>query len=316
MMDVSIALATYRGADHLREQLDSLAAQTELPAELVVSDDNSPDDTLAILGDFARGAPFEVRILPKHDRLGFSDNFLHAAEHCRSPLIMFCDQDDKWLPHKLASSRRRLAQDDAAIVLHTLTLADIQMHPFGHLTQGITQSATYEALEIEPYLCGYGNTMMFRSELLRMVSRSQRPPCDGRILSHDTWIYTLAAATGRVSHMSESCILYRQGENISKLDTRTRAQRIRDVLTFDAAGYRDRAEFSRRMATIFDSIGEQAAAERYREREQAALLRLEAFGAPSMRGRLKACLKIGERRPLPAAKNLLLGVIGLGMQKS
>jgi len=315
-MEVSIALATYKGGKHLRQQLDSIAAQTELPAELVVSDDNSPDDTLAVLRDFAANAPFQVRILPPHERLGFSDNFLHAAEHCRSPLMMFCDQDDVWLPQKLAISRRRLLHDNSAIVLHTLTLTDMEMRPFGHLSQGIERTDTYEPLELEPYLCGYGNSMMFRSELLRLVPRALRPPCDGRVLSHDTWVYILAAALGRVSHMAESYVLYRQGGNISQLDNRSRWRRLKDVATFDASGHSARAAFNGAMAAIFDGIGEKAAAERYRQRLRTALLRLDLFAAPSLRERLRCFREIAESRPLPAAKNLVLGVMGLGFRKA
>ena len=47
-LSVSIAMTTFNGAIHLREQLDSLAAQRLLPAELVIGDDGSTDDTLAI----------------------------------------------------------------------------------------------------------------------------------------------------------------------------------------------------------------------------------------------------------------------------
>ena len=49
MQKVSIALATYNGETYIREQLDSLATQTRLPDELVVSDDGSDDQTLPIV---------------------------------------------------------------------------------------------------------------------------------------------------------------------------------------------------------------------------------------------------------------------------
>ena len=46
---VSIALATYNGAAYLPAQLDSFLAQTRLPDELVVGDDNSRDETVALI---------------------------------------------------------------------------------------------------------------------------------------------------------------------------------------------------------------------------------------------------------------------------
>ena len=61
---VSIAMTTYNGARYLAEQLDSFAAQTRLPDQLVVGDDGSTDATAAILADFAASAPFPRRFVP------------------------------------------------------------------------------------------------------------------------------------------------------------------------------------------------------------------------------------------------------------
>ena len=61
-MKISIAMATYNGERFIREQLNSLAAQTRLPDELVVVDDGSVDRTLEILEQFKRKAAFAVRI--------------------------------------------------------------------------------------------------------------------------------------------------------------------------------------------------------------------------------------------------------------
>ena len=60
-LSVSVAMATYNGAAYLARQLDDLAAQSILPAELVICDDGSTDNTLAILERFAITAPFAVR---------------------------------------------------------------------------------------------------------------------------------------------------------------------------------------------------------------------------------------------------------------
>jgi len=61
-MNLSIALATYNGAAYLKEQLESFAAQTRTPDELVISDDQSTDDTLRLIEEFAATARFPVRL--------------------------------------------------------------------------------------------------------------------------------------------------------------------------------------------------------------------------------------------------------------
>ena len=71
MTSVSVAMATFNGARYIRRQLDSPAAQSELPAELVVTDDGSTDGTLDVVEDFARAAPFPVSIRKNPTGLGY-----------------------------------------------------------------------------------------------------------------------------------------------------------------------------------------------------------------------------------------------------
>src|SRR5690348_8403095 len=95
-LSISVAMATYNGARYIREQLDDLAAQTRLPAEVVVCDDESSDGTVAILEHFAASAPFPVHIHRNSERLGYRANFMKCASLCSSDLVAFCDQDDRW----------------------------------------------------------------------------------------------------------------------------------------------------------------------------------------------------------------------------
>ena len=118
MRSVSVAMATYNGARHIQKQLDSLAAQSYLPAELVISDDRSEDDTLAIIQDFAESAPFPVALHVNSDRLGYRRNFMKAASLSRSELIAFCDQDDRWYPHKLAVIVEAFARPEVLLAYH------------------------------------------------------------------------------------------------------------------------------------------------------------------------------------------------------
>ena len=70
MKRVSIALAAYNGQRYIREQLDSFAAQTRLPDQLIVCDDGSNDRTVVIAEEFAAGAPFPVTLTRNPKRLG------------------------------------------------------------------------------------------------------------------------------------------------------------------------------------------------------------------------------------------------------
>lgn len=100
-MRISIAMATYNGEKYLQEQLDSFLSQTRLPDELVISDDCSTDSTMQILHDFAKSAPFEVKIYQNEHNLGFVHNFENALKQTSGDIIFLSDQDDVWFPNKI-----------------------------------------------------------------------------------------------------------------------------------------------------------------------------------------------------------------------
>jgi glycosyltransferase involved in cell wall biosynthesis len=95
-------MAAYNGEKFLEQQLQSLSKQTRLPAALIVCDDTSSDATADIIKRFSETAPFPVKLVVNEQRLGWRGNFLKSASLCASEYIAFCDQDDIWLPEKLA----------------------------------------------------------------------------------------------------------------------------------------------------------------------------------------------------------------------
>src|SRR5579875_4103543 len=70
----SVAMCTYNGEAFVREQLESILRQTQLPDEIVISDDCSQDRTLEIVRETLAGCPFSVRILQNPENLGFIKN--------------------------------------------------------------------------------------------------------------------------------------------------------------------------------------------------------------------------------------------------
>ena len=113
-----ILLATYNGQDFLHEQLRSLRNQTDVNWVLVVRDDHSTDATPEVIDAFARSCPpgQVVRVPSGEKRLGAVGNFVTLLR--KAPLgtrYAFCDQDDVWLPDKLARASRLLDCHDPNI---------------------------------------------------------------------------------------------------------------------------------------------------------------------------------------------------------
>lgn len=235
---VSIAMTTYNGARYLSEQLDSFAAQTRLPDELVVGDDGSTDATTAILADFAAQAPFPVRVTVNPAQSGFARNFIETALRCRGDVILLSDQDDRWEPTKLATMVDHLAAHPACwIALHDAALIDGEGRPIG-LTMGdqIMAAGGDPALDLVAGCC-----MAIDARLARLYD----PPPPTR--THDAWLTAVADLLGLRSWVPEPLIAYRRhGANasvsyMSQLNRTSRWQRALDRLAKARAEPVDRA---------------------------------------------------------------------------
>jgi glycosyltransferase involved in cell wall biosynthesis len=327
-MLISVAMATYNGERYLREQLESIVAQTVRPSELVVGDDGSDDETATILNSFAQSAPFPVRLLPREERRGFADNFLRIAAACHHPLIAFCDQDDVWLPAKLETASRRIIADRSLLAVHRLVTTNDALERTGIWTQGIETDAVFQPLDLDPFKNGWGNTMLFRRELVTTIpyaGRPRQPEVPERSLSHDSWIYVLAAALGRVSHIAEPLILYRQhgGNAIGVAQSGPRTGRKPGAIS-SMHRLRERMAFYRHMARLFDELADRAdtgfaaaahaAAARYAKRHDPLAARLAIYDSPTLVSRIRAFRDMKHSPALPVksrAKDLVLGVSGL-----
>jgi len=99
---VSVVIPVYRGAATLERALRSVAAQTLLPAEVIVVDDASDDDTPERLAALGRQEwPFALQLLrlPENKGPGEARNAGWAV--ATGEWVAFLDADDGWLPEKL-----------------------------------------------------------------------------------------------------------------------------------------------------------------------------------------------------------------------
>lgn len=215
-LTISIAMATYNGERYLREQLDSLAAQTYPPAELVVTDDGSKDATLEILEQFAASAPFPVRVFRNEKNLGYGSNFMRAASLCTGDLISFADQDDKWYPEKLASCVRTFQDEQVILCVHSAEMWDGGESITGRCPD-YRSSKAYAPDRLYPLQSSYGFAMVFRRALLEVADNQQRLAIvpGEPLMAHDQWIWFLGTVFGKVALISSALVRYRQhGANL------------------------------------------------------------------------------------------------------
>jgi len=254
---ISIALATYNGAAFLDEQLRTLAEQTVRPHELVVADDGSTDNTLAIIEAFAEAAPFAVRILEVSKRLGYRLNFRRAATACTGDLIAFCDQDDIWSPRKLEVVARAFDDPEVLLVYHNATVFDGATTRPLHLSEIELPSLASPA----PLKTVNGLLQTFRADLRRFDDLWDRSidHNEGRvILAHDQWYLFLAMFLGKVRFIDQSLLNYRQHTN-NVFGVKSRETAIsRFLLKFSHFGDQDvwAAAGAERRSEIIAAVGQ------------------------------------------------------------
>ena len=186
---VSVAMATYNGAQYLREQLDSLASQTRLPDELVVTDDGSTDSTLEVLADFAKSAPFPVRIERNPNNLGYAKNFEKAARLCTGDIVFFCDQDDIWHAQKIETVVARFKESCRALTV----LNDARLVDETGRWSGKTQYGSIRKVGLGDRLFVTGCCSAHRRAWLELIL----PIPDG--MAHDLWVSRAAHELGGAS---------------------------------------------------------------------------------------------------------------------
>ncbi len=95
---ISVVLALYNGAHYIQRTVQSIAAQSLSPLELIVVDDGSTDGSVGLIESF--GLPFPVRVIRRPNG-GQSSARNVGVRAARGEFIAFIDQDDEWRPNHL-----------------------------------------------------------------------------------------------------------------------------------------------------------------------------------------------------------------------
>ena len=95
---VSVCIPTHNGAAYLRQAIESARAQSYRDFELLIVDDDSSDDTIQIVEEFAR-IDSRIRVHRNPQRLGLAGNWNRCLELARGEWIKFLFQDDYLHPN-------------------------------------------------------------------------------------------------------------------------------------------------------------------------------------------------------------------------
>jgi len=216
----SVAMCTYNGVRFIAEQLASIAAQTRLPDQLIVCDDRSTDATVECVREFARNAPFPVRVVENEKNLGSTKNFERAIELCDGDFIALADQDDVWLPEKLRRLEEALADQGTGLAFTDGEVVDESLLPLG---QRVWQTIRFDEREQRLVRKGHafavllehnvvtGAALALKAEFRKLILPIPNNLVhDGIPVLHDWWAALLVSAVAKVSFVPESLFKYRQ----------------------------------------------------------------------------------------------------------
>lgn len=232
-MRIAVALATYNGGRWLDMLLASLDAQHLRPTFVIAADDGSVDDTRPILESWARRHPGWLRILlPDQGRPASPvHNFaraLLAARELPIDAVAPCDQDDVWLPEKLAVLAATLehcvgpalAVSDLLITTSDITTAvgPFWRHQRFHPHRCIAPRRTV-VMNAFP-----GCAMLVNRALLEVAI-----PIPATAAMHDWWLSLLASICGVIRIVEQPLVAYRQHDANAVGTHRSLRERLRRI---------------------------------------------------------------------------------------
>lgn len=209
---ISIALSTYNGQRFLRQQLDSIYAQTISPAQVVAVDDCSTDGTVALLEEYVERHGLKLYLNTTNQ--GCIQTTSRALSLCTGDYIALSDQDDIWFPEKLETLHYHLG--DKTLVCSDSLLCDERGNLLGNSHRrrslvpipknGASPDTLYRSLLYMNFVTGC--TALFRRSLL---DRALPIPPESRM--HDWWLALWATQEQGIVYYEEPLQYYRQHDN-------------------------------------------------------------------------------------------------------
>lgn len=228
---VKVVVTSYNRPDWARIALDSVLAQTYENLHVVVVDDHSPDGTAKFLDAYAAAHPARVTVIKKLVNRGVADSIRLGIElGPQADYIAFLNDDDIWLPEKLARQIEVFEQDpEVGLVITEGDLIDASGQRTGRYSGDFAGLSGVDLVSLLRNNPACPPTLLMRADLSERVLRSMRS---------DTvvWDYTVVLVCGaysRVVKLDDVLALYRissSGQHLNKYRLWRHATEAREML--------------------------------------------------------------------------------------
>jgi glycosyltransferase involved in cell wall biosynthesis len=217
---ISVVLCTYNGAKYIEAQLASILAQTYAVAEIIVVDDVSSDDTMAVV---ERAAARDSRISLSQNtfNIGFTSNFESALQMAKHDYIAISDQDDIWQEQKIEKMMAAIAPEAAAIYCDSVRFTkEIPVNPTKNKSSRHVAGTNVRKLAM--YNTVSGHALIIRKSLLE-----QALPIPSAVY-YDWWLALQAVTSGGLQYLDEILVYQRAHDNNVTITKNTSSKELRN----------------------------------------------------------------------------------------
>ena len=195
-MKISVAMATYNGADFITEQLQSILNQTKQVDEVIICDDRSKDNTVEVIEKFVadNNCADKIKIWVNEKNLGYASNFIKALRKTTGAYVFFCDQDDIWIENRVEKMLENMEENPSIMLLGSeftsfSSSSDAPSVPKWEQKM-YTNDQSIERLSFSPeniFIGAQGCTMCMRRDFLNIIDKYWYEGW-----AHDEYVWKLA----------------------------------------------------------------------------------------------------------------------------
>ena len=204
---VAVLLSTYNGEKYVGAQIHSILTQSYKNIVLVVRDDGSSDKTVKIVKEYMEN--YSNIKLVEGKNLGFIKSFFELLKLEQADYYAFADQDDVWLPDKIAlavESLNKLDDSKPNMAFSNSDYYDVDMKLIKEGEKGKTFSFTNSLYE-----CVTQGMTMVINQKTKDTILDYMPE---RVFFHDWWVYMICSGMGNVAYDDVTTVKYRRdGKN-------------------------------------------------------------------------------------------------------
>ena len=245
-----IMMASYNGERFIKEQIESIIAQTYQNWRLIIQDDGSTDCTVSMIEQFVKTDPRICMFVNDSGKHGPYQNFNALVNKCRNSveqhdLYFFADQDDCWDRDKIEKftafyDLHAVEPDKPVLIYGDMRIIDqngIITHESLNSLDRIERTPKSMFFDASVWGCN----MMFNRALLMDIQPVSEQ--SGRIWGHDQYFARWAGIRGELLFFHDICMSYRRygesvtAEHVFTIDKRRILDRLNklDALAFDHA---------------------------------------------------------------------------------